>query len=271
VGDDQVIYREGIDIIVVGYHQPVDSREFHSDLLKTSDTIPWDATYVSVEANDEDMKVGDEVWGERHFPVLRNVGHAGACNAAAPLGGYDTILFANADARITDGSMDHLHKTLWSDERFGVIGPRQVDESGQITAAGIFGSLQSPAHRGWHHRTNEYRDLRTDAVMTSGALYMIKRHVWDTLADCPIFRSADPEAKGAMPSVRHYYSDAWPSYHMTAHGPEGGWLNVFDGRVTCRHDWHKSHAQGSWADQQMARDKAHFQMLCRAHNIVTEP
>lgn len=262
-------YQMGVDIVVVGYHQPVDCREFHGALCSTLDRTPWDAWYVSVEATQEDIHVGDEVWGtRRHRPLDDNCGHAAACNLAAPWGNHDTIFFCNADTRLPSHTIDICYETLWSDPSFGVVGPRQIDESGRLTAAGIFGTLAQPQHRAWHRVTREFQDLRTDAVMVSGALYMIKRYVWDELAACPIYLAAEPGATGAMPKVSHYYSDTWPSYHMTAHGPAGGYKSVYEGRVTARHDWHKASSMGSWVDQQMRSDKAHFQRLCDAHGIA---
>lgn len=266
-------YERGIDIVAVGYHQPVDCREFHSSLFSTSDRIPWDAWYISVEATREDTLVGREVWGpSRHRAVIANCGHAAACNMGAYWGGRDTIFFCNADTRLPSGVMDRCYETLWSDPTYGVVGPRQIDDQGRITAAGIFGTLAQPQHRAWHRVTREYQDLRDDAVMVAGSLYMIKRHVWDQLAECPTYIRAEEAIKGvtptgAMPAVSHYYSDTWPSYHMTAHGPLGGYKSVYEGRVTARHDWHKASPQGSWVDQQMARDKAYFQRLCDAHGL----
>ena len=109
-------YERGIDIIVVGYHQPVDCREFHSSLFSTSDHIPWDAWYFSVEATREDSKVGNEVWGPyRHICITDNCGHAQACNYGASQGNHDTLFFCNADTRLPSGVMERGFESLWSD------------------------------------------------------------------------------------------------------------------------------------------------------------
>jgi hypothetical protein len=71
---------------------------------------------------------------------------------------------------------------------------------------------------------------------------------------------------GAMPSVKHYYSETWPSYHMIAHG----YKNVYEGRVTARHDWHKASPQGGWGEIHMSEDRAHHQKLCDAHGLPHE-
>jgi hypothetical protein len=265
------VVKKGIDLIVVGYHQPQDAAEFWRALMQCRDETPWNAIYISVEATNQDILVGGEIWGENHYAIDYNCGHATACNLGAlACTEYDTLFFCNADSRLYNGNLDRLYETLWSDPSYGVVGPRQVDEQGRITAAGIFGTQAQPLHRAWQQVTNEYQDLRIDAVTTSGAMYMIKRSVWDEMAACPNYREVEEhisgdEPLGAMPKVFHYFGETHLSYHMASHG----YLNIFEGRTTSRHDWHKaSPIEGGYGEIHLHEDREHFRRLCDNHDPV---
>lgn len=262
--------KHGIEVICIGYHQQQDAREFRLALDACDDKVARHSVYVSVEAANGDVDLGNQLFGpSNHLICMNNVGHATACNlAAAWRVEYDTLFFCNADTRLYTGVMDRCFETLWSDETYGCVGPRQISADGRITAAGIFGTQAAPKHRGWMERTDAYQDLRDDAVMASGSLYMIKRSVWNELWACPNYQTMEKiitgeEPKGAMPAVKHYYSETWPSYHMAAHG----FKNVYEGRVTARHDWHKASPEGGWGEMHLSRDREHFRQLCDRHFI----
>ena len=122
-----------------------------------------------------------------------NVGYGHASNEGAVQGDGDVILLANADTVITPGSLWACYEALMSRDDWGVLGPRQVNSANMITAGGIFGPSNCPAQRGWNEADHgQYSDIRDDAVSVSGALYFIKRSVWNTLTYCPVFQHYQP-------------------------------------------------------------------------------
>lgn len=61
-----------------------------------------------------------------------NAGFGAGCNAGAARGSGDAILFLNPDARIDREGIEALVDRLDSDHRCGAVGPRIVDESGDL-------------------------------------------------------------------------------------------------------------------------------------------
>jgi cellulose synthase/poly-beta-1,6-N-acetylglucosamine synthase-like glycosyltransferase len=244
-------------------------RRFLVSLRDVVGEVPFKVHIVNVEATREETALSLDL--ADGFPVDQrgwqhdtehNIGHAAACNLAAEACEGDTLFFCNADTLLTRGVLNLCLETLWSDETYGVVGPRQVDAIGRLTHAGIFGTLEKPEHRGWQWRTHEFQELRDDCVTVSGALYMMKRHVWDELATCPSYVASPHAGAGAMPKVAHYYSETAVSYHLAAHG----YKRVYEGRVTAVHEWHQSAPIGGFPEQTMAADREVFRALCDTHD-----
>lgn len=194
-----------------------------------------------------------------------NIGYARACNYASQWGDHDTLLFLNADTEMRPGTLTSCRDLLFSDPAIGVVGPRQVDLNGRLTHAGIVGTNQKPAHRGWMQQDRgQFTDV-IDCVTVSGAAYFVKRHAWEEMANCPIYRASDPDSTGAFLTCNHYWNETALSYHLRHHG----YRVVFNGEgPTMIHRWHAASPQGGWAEQNIPRDQAFFRKACDDHGIL---
>lgn len=255
----------GLDLTVVNYRTPGDLAGFLASLDANLPTCAWELTIVNVAPQDADTDVAEAYMGRHHggryISFAENVGYARACNAAGAEGDREVLGLFNADVRITPGSLDACHEAIFNDACWAVLGPRQVDDTGRLTAAGIFGSATAPVHRGWHQPSSPglYEDVRDDAVVVSGAALFMRRRVWDELTAC----AAGPGGQGAFLPTPHYYEETWCCYHAQAHG----YRCIYWGPTTMVHRWHQASALGGWADQQMAVSREMFRSACSAHGI----
>lgn len=261
---------EGLNVIVVSYRTPHDLNHFVQSLRKNAPTVPWNLTVVNVDPTEEDDDVVQSYIKKMsmHYIVTgENVGYARAVNKAAKYGTNDVLAIFNADTRITPDVLDQCYDALVNNDKWAVLGPRQIDDRGRITHGGIFGTLERRIDRGFHHRNNEelYRDVREDAVSVSGAAYFIKRRVWDELTTCPIFQVHDP-SEGAFLPTPHYYEETFCSYHAIAHG----YQCVYYGPAVMVHQWHRSSPVGGRADRLISTSRRIFRDACDVHNIPHE-
>lgn len=256
----------GVDVIVVSYRSPDDLTGFVHALKKSDPAVPYTLFIVNVDPTSYDSRVGRLLAAEATAGYLEfneNVGYARACNQASLSGSHEVLAFFNADTRITPGVLEGCYRALHTQPSWGILGPRQVNESKRLTHAGIFGTLSKPQHRAWLAPDAEkYGDIK-DAVSVSGSAYFVKRDVWDELRDCPLFRDVAPEADGAFLPTNHYYEETWCSYHAQAHG----YRVVYYGPQTMIHRWHGASKVGGWAERQMKDSQELFRAACDHHQI----
>lgn len=265
----------GVDVVVVNYRTPDDLRGFVDSFVKVQFEVPATLFVVNVDPQKEDAEAADDSLDGVVVPVgyalcPTNIGYARACNSAAQaIESYHTprrtIAFFNADTRLEAGVLDHCHWTLHQEDDYGIIGPKQVNEEGLITHAGIFGSNKHPELRGWKHDDmGQYDESRDDAVSVSGSAYFVKRDCWDEMATCDTYKSIVPDAIGAFLPTQHYYEETWLSYHAREHG----WKVVYDGEVSMIHRWHKASPVGGVAEKKyMPQSRVMFRDACDRHGI----
>lgn len=253
----------------MNYRTPIDLAEFIASYEANQPDIEHDVWLVNVSPNPDDLELGERAQAKHrgtvhHLVSADNIGYARACNGAARHGDREVVALLNADIVLTPDAMEQCAKELIANDDWGVLGPRQVDERGKFTHAGIFGTLEAPLHRGWHHRDDgQYSDIRDDAVTVAGSAYFIRRTLWQTLTDCPKYRQIAPDAIGAFLPTPHYAEETWCSYHAHAHG----WKRVYFGSVAIVHKWHRASPVGGHADQQFARSMNMFRAACDVHDI----
>lgn len=272
-------YAPGVDVVVVNYQSPEDIFAFIQTFALVQYEVPCSLTIINVDPGEEDDRAVDmavrsseltipTIWGS--WP--RNVGYAHACNfAAASLNEYldhpprATVAFFNADTRLRSGVLDACHWELHQHKDWAVCGPRQIDDYGKITHAGIFGTMERPQLRGWQEPDEgQFNEIRDDAVSVSGSAYFAKRKVWDALTACPLFCDIVGEKPaGAFLPTQHYYEETWCSYHALAHGHKVAYM----GSVVMTHRWHKASPSGGPADQEMSTSQAAFRSACDQHGI----
>ena len=201
--------------------------------------------------------------GVVHQIFETNVGYATACNTGAALGSNPTIALFNADVILPEGSLARCVDALHSKEDWGILGPRQTNSRGLMTAAGIFGPRERPEHRGWMKRdSQQWQDIRDDCPTVAGSAYLVKRRVWDELTACPAYQEACaaeglPAPNGAFWPSQHFYEETLCSYHAIQHG----YKVVYYGPVKVVHEWHVSAKPGSLGGVTKGSRKI-FRALC---------
>lgn len=264
-------HRNGIDLIVVNYRSPVDLTGFLASVLVNPPEPPWSLHVVNVAPQDDDLEVyksfdrQPQLRGRMdHIVIPENVGYARAVNRASRLCVRETIGVFNADTRLKENVANECHNALHSKVEWGVLGPRQIDDEGRVTAAGIFGTNDRPQDRAFHHpNSDEYADVRDDAVTVSGSAYFIKATVWEELATCPIYRKTTPTAQGAFLPTPLYYEETFCSYHAREHGHKV----VYYGAATMVHRWRKAPRTPGSDALKIQMSKKIFQRACDEHGI----
>lgn len=248
-----------IDLVVVSYRTPDDLESFLRSYVDVEDEVASTLTICNVDPTSADL-ITTEVGNVINF--AGNVGYARACNWGAMEGNGEIIGLFNADTRLKPGVLAAVDRAF-EDPTVGIVGPKQVDDDGRITHAGIFGSNEQPKLRGWReHGAGRYTDI-ADAVSVSGSAYFVRRRVWDELTNCPTYRLAAPDALGAFLPTQHYYEETFCSYHARSHGHRV----VYLGTAEMIHRWHKASPVGGFADKLMRESQAYFRDACDLHGI----
>jgi GT2 family glycosyltransferase len=170
----------------------------------------------------------------------------------------------NADVWLTTSDLVNVQNIFDSNPDIHILGPKQRDENGFITHAGIVGTNTAPAHRGWRqHDPNDvlFRD-RIPCVTVSGSAYFIRRSVWEALRYDSGYAKMYPGALGAFLPTPHYYEETWCSYFAR----HRGYNVVYDGSVSIGHSWHASSPKPgegySHADSQFKVSQQIFRKAC---------
>jgi GT2 family glycosyltransferase len=194
----------------------------------------------------------------------RNIGYSAACNDMAANTKSDIIGLLNGDVWLSNNDVLNIVKIFDENPDIHILGPKQRDENGYITHAGIIGSNTKPKHRGWRDYDPEdklYRD-RINCVTISGSAYFVRRNVWESLLNNPGYKKQFPHAKGAFLPTPHYYEETFCSYHAR----HLGYNVVYDGTVSIGHSWHASSPKPgegySEADRMFAFSRKIFRQAC---------
>lgn len=258
-----------IDLCIVNYNtRPMLQRMLdmlHSDLNYTKKL--WKLHICDNDSADDSWKWLESVKDKYLINTAwknKNVGYSAACNMMASKTDSDIICLLNADVWMTSEDVVKVQKIFDQNPDIHILGPKQRDESGRITHAGIVGTNTAPKHRGWREFDADdilYRD-RINCVTVSGSAYFIRRSVWDALTNDQEYRKMYPEAIGAFLPTPHYYEETWCSYFAR----HRGYSVVYDGSVSIGHSWHASSPKPgegySHADAQFKTSQQIFRTAC---------
>lgn len=237
--DGTNVMKPGIDIVIVNYKTPTYLERCLRSIVNHEPTVPHTVWVMNICPDPDDLEVAEAFTKEQgwnHYPSDENLRYSGSCNLAASWGDHEVIGLFNADTAFLDGTIDKCVNALMENPRWGILGPLQYANLKMTTHGGIFGSLNSPAHRGWHRPVRDaYRNVR-EAVTVSGSAYFVKRSVWDELTNCPGYQQVAPGAIGAFLPTPHYFEETFCSYHAQHHG----WKVIYYGKAEMIHAWHKS-------------------------------
>lgn len=257
--------KDGIDLVVVNYRTPEDLQHFLMSVEKHPPTVPWSLVVVNVDPLERDVDVAQRYVTRSPDKITslnlsENVGYARAVNKASLVGEHPVFVAFNADTRITENVIDLCYDALQTHDEWGILGPKQIDDYGKITYAGIFGKDTSRFHT---PNYKKYDEVREDATDVSGAAFFIKRSVWDELTACDIYAKHTGCAEGAFLPTPHYYEETFCSYHAIAHG----YKVVYFGEACMIHRWHQASSLGGRVDRNMPISRQLFRDACDAHQI----
>lgn len=246
-----------VDLVVVSYKTDRLLTEFIDSYYEFFPSTTSTLTVMDVDTQGADQFYGNDF---DYVPISSNCGYNLACNLGATLGTADVIAFFNADTRfVDDGCVDRCVDFLLEHHEVGIVGPLQYNSSKKVTHAGIFGTLENPAHRGW--QSDQLHLFRRDekAVTVSGSAFFVKRKIWNDLTDCRIYRQQYPNVQGAFLPTAHFYGETAAAYHAQAHGHEVWYL----GSAEMIHEW----AQSPLADIRTNESRQMFRSFCDHHQI----
>jgi GT2 family glycosyltransferase len=258
-----------IDLCVVNYNTKDLLKRFldslHSDVNEQNKI--WNLYISDNGSSDGSWSWIEENRGNYHITAgwnNDNIGYSAACNGMASYCSGDIICLLNADVWLTTNDLVAVQKIFDENQDIHILGPKQRDENGFITHAGIIGTNTAPAHRGWRQHDPDdklFRD-RLPCVTVSGSAYFIRRSVWNALTHDVEYQKMYPGVLGAFLPTPHYYEETWCSYFAR----HRGYNVVYDGSVSIGHSWHASSPKPgegySHADSQFKVSQSIFRKAC---------
>lgn len=232
-----------IDLCIVNHNSASLLKRFldtlHSDLSEVEKV--W-KLYITDNNSTDDfiqmMRENSYKYSIDNLYLRPNIGYSAACNEMASNSDSDIVALLNGDVWMSSKDCFDIQKIFDENPEIHILGPKQRDENGFITHAGIVGTNVAPKHRGWREHDpsdNLYKD-RINCVTVSGSAYFVRRNVWDSMTNNIKYREIYPDAIGAFLPTPHYYEETWCSYfarHL-------GYNVVYDGSVSIGHSWHAS-------------------------------
>lgn len=236
-----------IDLCVVNYNTRTLLQRFldtlHSDLHTPNGITEknWNLYITDNDSSDDFipwMRENEERYEIDRTYLRQNIGYSAAINMMASKSSADIIGILNGDVWMTSEDCMKIEDIFNQNRNIHILGPKQRDENGFITHAGIVGTNTEPKHRGWREHDPEnklYKD-RISCVTVSGSAYFVRRDIWEAMTNNAKYREIYPDAIGAFLPTPHYYEETWCSYfarHL-------GYNVVYDGSVSIGHSWHAS-------------------------------
>lgn len=254
-----------IDLCVVNYNTKPLLKRFLDSLHEDNHRIPkmWNLYIADNGSTDGSSEwILDSAFKYEINVAVKNenIGYSAACNQLAFHSQSSIIGLLNSDVWMSSEDVFRINRIFEENPDIHILGPKQRDENGYITHAGIVGTNTKPQHRGWRQYDPEdimFKD-RIECVTVSGSAYFIRRDVWDDLTNNVKYRELYPSAVGAFLPTPHYYEETWCSYfarHM-------GYNVVYDGSVSIGHSWHKSSNVGGEADSKFPISREIFRKAC---------
>lgn len=244
-----------VTALVVNYNTPYDLIRLVESADEWEPNLRW-SFYQNKPPEDIDDPWRTVVDGRGSRVRLQrgeeNYGHGYGINRAAEAAiESDYFFILNPDCLFTESIIDRLVEFLEADPVRAVVGPKQRDSSGRITAGGIVGTLDKPQHRFWHRRDRGDVLVRDSvkSVTVAGSAMLV--------------RVNDFFEYGGLLESRHYYSETWFNYHLQAHGYEVWYC----GAASMIHEWHRSSKIGAaHTDGFFEEDRTLFRRMCDSHD-----
>lgn len=182
----------------------------------------------------------------------RDWGYAHSVNSSLANGSAPYVLALNADTLMLNPPTV-IVEIFETHPDIAVIGPRQVDDSGRITHAGIFGDNFKREHRYWLQPLSLYADRCAEYVLDvptiSGSIYFCRRSIWEEF--------------GGFLETRLYYEETALDFAVR----HAGHRVVYTGATTWQHLWQHSTYPESERFRQVVRSREMFYAYCAERGI----
>jgi GT2 family glycosyltransferase len=162
------------------------------------------------------------------------------------------VLALNADTRMLEPP-DQIVALFEEHADIAVIGPRQIDDHGLITHAGIVGDNFHRSHRFWKQPLEQVDrfcgECALDVPTISGSVYFARRSVWEQL--------------GGFLETALYYEETGLDFRVR----HEGWRVVYTGATTWEHLWAQSPVELADRSALAAESRQVFRRYCLQHGI----
>ncbi len=112
----------------------------------------------------------------------KNLGYGAACNQGILAGKGKYIFLLNSDIKVTPNWLPPLIKSLSSNPKTAVVGPKLINPQGFIVGAGVVGTNAHPIIRGWGEPNHEnIYNQSMECLSIGGACMGIKRELLSKL------------------------------------------------------------------------------------------
>lgn len=146
------------------------------DSIRRNTEEPYELIVVDNGSTDETVSY---LLGQPDIKLIRNehnFGFARGCNQGFAAASGDTILFLNNDTIVTPGWLSRMLKTLYSDDRIGMVGPLSNHVSGPQQIDVVYKSLSDMDAFSEEHRI-QFADVSVDVRRIVGFCMLMKREV----------------------------------------------------------------------------------------------
>lgn len=231
--------RMPVDVVVVAYN----SRDTLRAAVEPLTGLPGVTVTVVDNASPDDSLAAIADLPVRTVRAPRNGGFAYGCNLGMAEGSAESVLLLNPDASIDASSLAVLAETLHSDPRLAGVGPRTVDEAGQLAfTQRRFPRLRSTYAQGLLlHRAAPHAVWSDDAVRDPAAYDRPGSPDWMS-GCCVLLRRSAVEAVGGLDEGFFLFAEETDLFLRLA---AAGWRAAYEPRATAHHIGYRSAGMGT--------------------------
>lgn len=167
------------DLIIVSFN----TRKYLAECLKSikehtninQDLKVW---VVDNHSTDGSVQLIKSYGWVRGIFNQKNRGYGAACNQGIRNSAGKYIFLINSDTQFTPGWLQSLLKTIETNPKAAVVGPRLVNPEGFLVGVGVVGVNAKPVLRGWGEPDEPHRYSQScNCLSVGGACMGIKREL----------------------------------------------------------------------------------------------
>jgi len=174
---DEDYVEDRVDIVIINYNTKEEIKDCLESIKELTD---YNYQVIVVDNNSTDGSI-EYLESLDWIDLIKNddnLGYARACNQGIKKGNSEYILLLNSDIRVTEGWLKPLVEMASSDDEIAVVGPKLINEAGEIVGAGVTELDETCSPRGWKEEDSDGKyDEVEECVSVGGAAYLIKREL----------------------------------------------------------------------------------------------